>query len=171
MQLWLGGAQGLQSPQLLRPRRDFDAFVVPRQRAMNPQPAEAGEPAAVPPSDQRLGVVIRPEIAADLREHLGLEEGVGLMVESVQPGTLAETLGLQRGDIVVRIGSQAIGSAADVQKALGAIEPKAAVEVRFLRKGVENTATADKQAPENKPAPDSKPAERLERRARKSTVR
>ena len=173
MQLWLGGSQGLQAPQLLRPRRDFDAFVVPRQRAMNQQPAEAGEPAAVPPSDQRLGVVIRPEIAADLREHLGLEEGTGLMVESVQPGTLAESLGLQRGDIVVRIGSQTIGSANDVQQALGAIEPNAAVEVHFLRKGVEKTATTNKAAPESKPAPDSKPApqtkpaERLERRAKK----
>lgn len=106
-------------------------------------------------SGERLGVAVRPELSGELREHLGLADGVGLMVQSVAPGSLAEDLGLAAGDIVVDIGGQSIGSPADVQKALGAIGAGATVEVKFLRKGAEQTATAKKPAAEAK-APAAK---------------
>ncbi|MBL8730578.1 MAG: PDZ domain-containing protein [Planctomycetes bacterium] len=101
-------------------------------------------------SGQRLGVAVRPEIAAELREHLGLDDGVGLMVQSVAPDSLASTLGLEAGDIVVRIGTRSIGSPADVQAALAGIEAGGTVEVTFLRKGAQQVATAKK--PEARPA-------------------
>jgi hypothetical protein len=96
-----------------------------------------------PPPGKRLGVLVR-EIPDGVREYLDLEAGLGLMVESVQPGTLAESLGLQSGDIVIEIGGQRIGAAADVQKALGAIGAGSKVEVRLVRKGAELSATATK---------------------------
>lgn len=117
--------------------------------------------AAAPPAGSRLGVTIRPGIPLELREHLDLEEGVGLMVESVQSGTLAEAVGLQRGDIVTKIAGQAIGSAQDVQKVLADIAAGAAVEVGFLRKGAAKTGTATK--PEGA-APKESRLERLERK-------
>ena len=95
------------------------------------------------PVGKRLGIVVHP-IPAELREHLDLEQDSGLMVESVQEGSLAESLGLQRGDIVVEIESTAIGSAMDVQKVLGGIEAGKQVEVKFLRKGKEMKAKATK---------------------------
>ena len=95
------------------------------------------------PVGKRLGIVVHP-IPAELREHLDLEQDSGLMVESVQEGSLAESLGLQRGDIVVEIESTAIGSAMDVQKVLGGIEAGKQVEVKFLRKGKETKAKATK---------------------------
>jgi hypothetical protein len=176
LQMWFDRSPNLRMPLYTWPMvrgQGTDKLAQPHLLVPQVEPPQADEPATVapPPDDRRLGVTIRPEISEELREHLGLDDGVGLMVESVQPGTLAESLGLSRGDIVVRIGSESIGSAADVQKALGAIEANAKVEVHFLRKGAEKTATANKPAPASKPddEPESKP-ERLERRAKKAAT-
>lgn len=107
------------------------------------QPAVTMAPEA-PPAGQRLGVSIRPEVPPDLREYLELPEGVGLMVEAVQDGSLAAALGLERGDILTRIGSVPIGSPQDVQKALAPIAVGGDVEVHFVRKGQEQVAKAKK---------------------------
>ena len=114
-QLWQGGQDDLFTPA-------------------TPAPAPVGK---------RLGIVVH-QIPAELREHLDLAADTGLMVESVQEGSLAESLGLQRGDIVVQIESTPIGSSMDVQKVLGGIEAGKQVEVKFLRKGKEMTAKATK---------------------------
>ncbi|GAB4152125.1 MAG: hypothetical protein Fur0037_20880 [Planctomycetota bacterium] len=98
----------------------------------------------VPPPDQRLGVFVRPEIPAPIRDYLGLREGEGLMVQEVQDGTLASRLGLQVDDIVMRIGDRQIGSVEDVREALSAIEAGKTVEVEVLRKGKTMVAKAEK---------------------------
>lgn len=105
---------------------------------------ELVEPPPPPPAGKRLGIAIRPELPEGVREYLELDEGVGLMVESVGDGSLASALGLQKGDIVVKIGSRAVGSPQDVQEALGPIAKGAEVEVQFVRKGVTKTAKAPK---------------------------
>ena len=69
------------------------------------------------------------------RDHLGLEEGLGLWVVEVQEGTLAEDLGVLEGDIVLEIGGVEIRGVEDVQKALGAIEAGEPVEVLVNRRG------------------------------------
>ena len=107
------------------------------------QPAVALAPEA-PPAGQRLGVSIHPEVPPDLREYLELPDGVGLMVEAVQDGSLAAALGLVRGDIVTRIGTVPIGSPQDVQKALGPIDVGGDVVLHFVRKGQEQVAKAKK---------------------------
>jgi len=112
----------------------------------------------------RLGVTVRSELPDELREHLALEPGVGLMVQSVMTDSLASGLGLRAGDIVVRIAGRAIGSPADVQAALGAVEAGAAVEVAFLRKGVEQVATV------NKPAAKAEVTTPTDRRLRRRTA-
>lgn len=171
MQLWLGGnsfgpggtlrrvlPQGLPTDPAPRGARALQR--APRGLGAAPAPDEpdggssALEPVP-PPDGKRLGVFVRPEIPADLREYLELEEGTGLMVESVQAGSLAATVGLQGGDIVVKVGGRTIGTTADVQEALAAIEVGQPVEVQFVRKGVAKSASAPKpaiEAGERKPA-------------------
>lgn len=121
-----------------------------------------------PPAGRRLGIGIRPEIPAELREYLELPEGTGLMVDSVQPDSLASALGLQRGDIVTKIGERTIGSPQDVQDALGPIEVGGDVVVTIVRKGKEQVAKSKKNEA-NAPAPTDadEPARdgRLQRRS------
>ncbi len=116
-----------------------------------------------------LGVQIRPEIGVELREHLGLEPGQGLMIESVTPESLAATMGLQRGDIVLKVAGRDIGEPGDVREALGTVEPGGKVVVECLRKGKPSTFEATKPAAAQ---PKSEPAKsgsgKLERRARKA---
>ena len=139
--------------------RAFRSLLVPQHRVpfirMDPLRVDtdvdidvgSAEAAEAPPEGKRLGIIVRPEIPAELREHLEIEEGVGLMVQEVQSGTLAETLGLRQGDIVVRIADRQIRETKDVQEAIGGVEAGAQVEVHFLRKGVEQSAKATKPEP------------------------
>ena len=148
---------------------DGTSRVAPRSGVapvpIDPLTPDVAAPQAPPPG-KRLGVTIRPQVPAELRQYLELQDGVGLMIESVQSGTLAEALGLQRGDIVVEIAGLAIGGPEDVQKALGGVEVGKSVEVRFLRRGVEKTASATKKdALES--ADGSSPGDRLEPRKTK----
>lgn len=129
----------------------FDLGEVPQLRTLPRRPAIQGlpptidaQPMATPPAGKRLGIAIRSEIPAGVREYLELGEGVGLMVESVSDGSLAQALGLQKDDIVVKIGDRSIGSPQDVQDALGPIKKGESVEVHFLRKGSKQTAKAAK---------------------------
>lgn len=154
-----------QPPGAGRPRRgqsppdadvdDLDAFDV--VRPVEPVP---------PPAGKRLGVSVRDEVPPQVREYLELADGVGLMVETVQDGTLAQALGLQRGDIVTSIAGKPIGSPQDVQEALGGVAKGADVEVAFVRKGAAKTAKAPKtEAAEASPEPASP---QLKKRVRKS---
>ncbi|MBK6940681.1 MAG: hypothetical protein IPH13_10855 [Planctomycetes bacterium] len=98
-------------------------------------------PDSVPPMARgdaegpKLGVQIRGIEADDpLRAHLRLESGVGLLVESVVPGSLAERIGVERFDVVTKIGDTPIGEAADVLLALKEADD-GLVEVHVLRAG------------------------------------
>jgi hypothetical protein len=69
-----------------------------------------------PPTD-RLGIYCS-EVAKDRASALGLDAGVGLTVESVQPGTIASLLGLRHGDVVIEVNGATVHGADDVKKAL-----------------------------------------------------
>lgn len=66
-----------------------------------------------------LGIGSQPvQLPAPLREKLGLEQEVGLMVVWVEPGSPAERDGLCMGDIVVALGTQAVTRVEELQAAL-----------------------------------------------------
>ncbi|MBL9076065.1 MAG: PDZ domain-containing protein [Planctomycetes bacterium] len=140
----------------LRLWSDVDPMAQPflrLQRGMaplggRPQPGfELLQPVPAPDLANRLGVSVRPEIPAELREHLELADGQGLMVQGVAEGSLASELGLRVGDIVLRVGGEAVGAPADVQAALARIAAGDEVAVTFLRKGSEQVAKAKKPQP------------------------
>ncbi|MBL8753380.1 MAG: PDZ domain-containing protein [Planctomycetes bacterium] len=123
-----------------------------------------------PPAGKRLGISIREAIPDEVRSYLELDDGVGLQVESVSPGSLAEALGLQRGDIVTHVAKKPVGSPQDVQQALGPIAKGDQVVVEFVRKGVAKTATAAKSEANEEPTPLEK-APRLEKRRGTGEIR
>ena len=127
--------------KMLRPR------VVPFEKALRPppvgQPTPPGAAEAVPPKGRRLGVMIQ-DLPDALRDYLELAPGVGLMIESVQRGTLAASLRLRAGDIVVGISGKKIGSPSDVRDALSLIKKGDDVEVAFIRRGERREASTKK---------------------------
>ena len=78
--------------------------------------------------------------------------GGGILVQEVQEDTLAESLGLKAGDVVLRIGEHRIVDRFDVAKALGAIDAGEKVVVKANRKGemVSLQATKKDDAEEEK---------------------
>ncbi|MCA8965449.1 MAG: PDZ domain-containing protein [Planctomycetes bacterium] len=154
-----GGAMPRLMPRVGQPQVDVPFVDVTPQTPVHVAVA----------SGEVLGVQVRPEIGADLREHLGLADDQGLMVEAVTPDSLASTMGLQRGDIVLEVAGNAIGEPADVRKALAAVAPGKTVEVVCLRKGARTTLKAEKPAAVKLEKADEagKSAGRLQKRERK----
>lgn len=141
----LGGSGAAPKLPQLQPFQDlFGAWpfgrpgAAPAPRGLQRLPSRAGTLPPVAPADAngpRLGVQIRAIPSDDpLRAHLRLERDVGLLVESVVPGSLAERLGVQRYDVITKIDALPIGDAADVLLALKEADD-GLVEVHVLRAG------------------------------------
>lgn len=91
---------------------------------------------------QRHGSVARPRLGAefvDLTPPVALLRGrsdtVGALVLAVQPGSLAERLGLQPGDIVVGMGERSVAGSADLARALLGWRDSAGTRLTVLREG------------------------------------
>jgi len=138
---WDGSKQPLRSLRLQPFGRGLDT---PPDVDQPPRIADQLQP--LPPEGKRLGVVVSQQIPEDQRSELGLEAGVGLLVQEVQDDTLARAMGVQAGDVVVRINGKKIGGTADVQEALAAVEPGHEVQVVVNRDGNETTLKANKPA-------------------------
>lgn len=128
--------QGQQGQRQRLPMSSFE--LVPRSSIGESQDIPEGE---------RLGVIVRSAISADLRTFLGLEEDQGLMVARVLDGTLAQRLGVQRHDILLEIQGERIASPEDVRAALADAAVGERVTVVVNRRGERVTLTAQKQAP------------------------
>lgn len=75
------------------------------------------QPLLANPDGPRLGAMVAPVTDDEARE-LGLDAGRGLKIAQVLPGTYAEQLGLQAGDVLVELDGQPIASRDDVAKVL-----------------------------------------------------
>ena len=136
----------------------FRTWTVPEQqpRVLWPQDLDRAPDQAdqVPPANERLGVTIE-DVGDELREYLQLDEGVGLRVTDVAEDSLAQKLGVQRGDVVTKIADKAIHDRGDVREALRAIPAGKKVEVVVYRKGSPLTLSAEKPG-EAKPSDQPK---------------
>jgi S1-C subfamily serine protease len=84
-----------------------------------------------------------------------LAGGVGLLVATVEVGSLAARAGIQAGDLIVRLGGGQLRSAAQLKRALLALDERGEFSLTILREG-ENDAIAVTVAPghENVYEPD-----------------
>jgi S1-C subfamily serine protease len=75
-----------------------------------------------------------------LRGALGLQQGNGVVITAVQPGSPAATAGLRQGDVIVRIGETTIEDRADLEYALSTqYKPGDTVPVTIVRDGRQQT--------------------------------
>ncbi len=78
--------------------------------------ASAGEKAE-PESTPRLGVRLAP-LTDEVRSHLGLEDGAGVVVAGVEPGSAAASRGLEAGDVILRVGRDEVDAPEQVAEAV-----------------------------------------------------
>ena len=68
-------------------------------------------------TSKKLGMTVQ-ELTPKLAESLGIEETKGLIVTDVDPDSSAAEAGIQRGDIILEINREKVGSVAEYHKAL-----------------------------------------------------
>lgn len=70
-------------------------------------------------------------------DYAGPRDQKGVLLAGVRPGGAAEKAGLKRGDVLVRVGTHAVGSVEDLMYALNASHPGETVTVVVVRDGKE----------------------------------
>jgi len=68
-------------------------------------------------------------------------DGKGVRIGAVSPGSPAEAAGLQKGDVIVRLGGTPVTDLREYSNALKAHQPGDTVELTFTRNGVERTVS------------------------------
>lgn len=92
------------------------------------------------PESGWLGLaLLPPELAARLREAVGLEARRGALVRRVAPGGPADQAGVRRGDLLLRIGDLELGSGRELRAAIARLVPGSTIPVQLLRGAAEMT--------------------------------
>jgi len=134
------------------PRRPFDEADdgnSPRDAAVD-RPVDRARPAASP---RRLGTTFAP-VPDAVREQLDLPEGVGLLLDSVEPGSPAAVAGLKRFDILTRFNDQIVCNADQLATVIKLRKP-GPVPLTVLRGGRERKIQVI--LPQSDPADDEMP--------------
>jgi len=80
----------------------------------------------------RFGITIE-NLSDARRDNMGIKQHGGVLISAVEPGSFAEDIGMQRGDVLVEINRQAVTSVDDVKRMQNALKPGEAVAFRILR--------------------------------------
>lgn len=101
---------------------------------VNKAEADAMRKKAAPLKLAMLGLGGAP-VSETLSLHLGLEDGKGLTVLHVVPGSAAEKAGLKAHDILTEFAGKKIASQHDLRKAVLEHKPGDKVVIKFIKKG------------------------------------
>jgi len=137
-------------PAPRRPFDDADERNEPRGAAPDEQQANRARPAS---SSRRLGTTFAP-VPAAVRQQLDLPDGVGLLVDSVDPENPAAAAGLKRFDILTRFNDQIVCNA-DQLATLIKIRKPGPVPLTIVRGGRERKIQVI--IPQADPADDEAP--------------
>lgn len=134
------------------PRRPFDDAEEENEPrgAADRRAADRARPAG---SRRRLGTTFAP-VPDAVREQLDLPDGVGLLVDSVEPGSPAAAAGLKRFDILTRLNDQIVCNA-DQLATLIKLRKPGPVPLTILRGGRERKIQVT--LPQVDPADDEVP--------------
>lgn len=103
------------------------AVAQPKAKPVPRAKPPAAAPAKKPPASSwsfsfksgrgRLGVDAS-DMSEELRDYFGAPKDAGVLVQRVEPGTPAAKAGLKVGDVITRVGADAVESPSDVSRAL-----------------------------------------------------
>jgi serine protease Do len=112
----------------------------------------------LPMSRPRLGIDAE-EISGQLGSYFGAPDGEGVLVRSVNAGSVAEKAGVKAGDVITKLNGDRIRSLGDLREKLAAKTDNKPAELTVLRNKSEVTLTVDLPVP----------AQRTKRRIGRST--
>jgi hypothetical protein len=110
-------------------------------RAVFARSLRPDDPGLVTRRTLRLGITVG-EVDRALAAQLGLEEGRGILVRSVQKDSAAEKAGLRDYDVIIRIDDEPIERVDALRQRLRGMEEGESLRLTLMRRGEERTVTA-----------------------------
>src|SRR5262245_41466872 len=99
-----------------------------------------------------IGVQVQP-VTADIADSLGMRNAEGALVSEAQANGPAAKAGIQSGDVITAVNSDAVRDSRDLVKKIGAIAPGSKVTLSILRKGErQNVSLALESLPNDRQA-------------------
>ena len=86
----------------------------------------------------QLGVYIQ-DLTSELAEALDLGDKTGALVTEVIPGTAADDVGLQSGDLITEVNGKKIKGAASLRNTVGLLRVGSKLDISYVRDGKEKT--------------------------------
>jgi serine protease DegQ len=113
-------------------------FAVPSNiaRGVMEQLIEYGEV-----SRGQLGAFVQ-DVNPGLAQALGLDVEAGALVTQVEPGSTAEQIGLQAGDVIIALNGQNIRSGTDLRNRIGLMRIGTEIRIGYVRDGARRTGEA-----------------------------
>jgi len=108
-----------------------------------------GDMMVLPGSHPRLGIDAE-DINGQLGSYFGAPDGEGVLVRSVNAGSVAEKAGLKAGDVITKFNGERIRSLGDLRERLAAKNDSKPAQLSVWRNKSEVTLTVDLPAPAQK---------------------
>jgi serine protease Do len=108
-----------------------------------------GDMMVLPGGHPRLGIDAE-DINGQLGSYFGAPDGEGVLVRSVNAGSVAEKAGLKAGDVITKFNGERIRSLGDLREKLAAKNDAKPAQLSVLRNKSEVTLTVDLPAPTQK---------------------
>lgn len=91
------------------------------------------EPGAEPDtSKMRFGMSVQGLRLAD-RQNMGLKVSGGVLISSIEPGSFADDIGLQKGDVIVELNREKVNSPEDIRRIQSSLKPGQPVAFQVMR--------------------------------------
>jgi serine protease Do len=90
---------------------------------------ELADTAGASPLPESFGLRAQT-LTKELAERLGVDEGHGVVIAEVEPGSPADEAGLRRGDVIVEVDKEEVGDTAELKELLKKADDRALVAVR-----------------------------------------
>lgn len=134
------GDRRSEFPHIAKSKDDFHFEMPPMPPMPNMQDFEVPNIGVVyVHSSMRSGVMVE-NLTPQLGEFFGAKSGNGVLVRSVEKGSRADKAGLRAGDVIVRVGDQAVHDTSDFTHALRG-HSAGSVNVSVIRDKKEQTLT------------------------------
>jgi serine protease Do len=111
-------------------KMDLPVTVADRQKLFGARLGEEPEGGnEVQPTESKLGVTVR-DLSKDMADRLGLSSTSGVVVSDIKPGSFADDIGLNRGDVILEVNKQKVNNEDDFNRIISGL--KSGQDVVFL---------------------------------------
>jgi serine protease Do len=122
---------------LIRDKKPITAEIIVADRAKlfaGGVPGTAPEESEAEPSTSKLrfGMSVQPLKTVD-RQNMGFKGSGGVLIASVEPGSFADDIGLQKGDIIVELNREKVASTEDIRRIQSTLKPGQPAAFQVMR--------------------------------------